>query len=153
MTYPKLDMAVIELARRSKKSTETVRDRVSRVTSRLAEEFAGDYAQDMGIVFSPSSDGQEATISTPFGDARATSNVYLGEDGAYARYVFEKKGKDSIGRDSWHEVFHFEVNEYGKFRADIPFDDVQYFSVLAPYREQYFMLALSITAAIGRSLV
>ena len=151
MAYPQITVDIFNRARDAKKGAEEARGLSRKMMVALSEEFSGEDAESFGVSLVHSEDGQSARISSPFGEARAKSSVFLTDGGLHTRCSFERKLVDTLDRDIWREVFVLEVREDGRIFSEFFNEETALFNVLRPRRDQYFTLAIVITAALGRN--
>ncbi len=151
MAYPELTMNIIDRARNSKKAAEEVRSLARKLIVALATEFSSEDTESFGVKLVHSEDGQSAQIASPFGEARANFSVFLNDLGLYGRYSFERKFTDTLDRNVWNEVFCLDISVDGRILSEFFDEESARFNVLQRRRDQYFTLALAITAALGRN--
>lgn len=151
MAYPKLTMNIVDRARDAKNVAEGIRAYAKKVMVALAREFSSEDTESLGVKFVYSEDGQSALISSPFGEARAKLSIFLDASGLYGRYSFERKLKDHLDRDIWEEVYFMDIRDDGKIISEYSDEESERFSVPQYRRDQYFILALAITTALGRN--
>lgn len=151
MGYAELGRNVTDRARNAKRAAEEVRSYARDLIVALSTEFASEDAQAFGVKLVHSEDGQSVQISSPFGEARAKFTMFLNEFGVYGRYSFERKLTDYQDRDIWKEVYFLDVREGGRILSELGDEESARFNVTQPRRDQYFTLALAITAALGRN--
>lgn len=116
----------------------------------LEAEFSSDTGMGLGVTLVPSADGLQASVTSPFGEARSRFSIYLHEHGIFGRCMFSRKEKDLLDRDVWRPVFHFDISSDDQIVYEMA--EINRFDLNTPYRHQYFSLALAITAGLGREL-
>ncbi|SDJ38843.1 hypothetical protein [Pseudomonas abietaniphila] len=150
MDYKKLTPQDLDNTRFARAEAAELRFNAKQAIEKLAAELTDDDGAKLGLSITPSSDGLDSAIESPFGVARGRCLIRLGNKGVYAKYVFERKDRDELDRDRWVEVFHFKIDRDKRITSEVP--DDQPFHVERNYRHQYFVLAQSLTAALGRDL-
>lgn len=151
MAYPELTRNITDRARNAKRAAEEVKSYARDLIVALSTEFASEDAQAFGVKLVHSEDGQSAQVSSPFGEARAKFSMFLNELGVYGRYSFERKLTDAQDRDIWKEVYFLDIREDGRILSERADEESARFNVVQRRRDQYFTLALAITAALGRN--
>ena len=116
----------------------------------LEAEFSSDSGVGLGVTLVPSADGLQASITSPFGEARSIFSSYLHEHGIFGRCLFARKEQDLRDHNVWRPVFHFDISSDDQILYEMA--EVNRFDLNTPYRHQYFSLALAITAGLGREL-
>ncbi|WP_415769287.1 hypothetical protein [Pseudomonas sp. LB3P38] len=81
---------------------------------RFAQLFSGAHAKEYwGLSFVQEGAGKTASLTSPFGRARASTTVHVGKEGVFGRYLIEKAVKNSDGAESWRAVWHVRISNDG----------------------------------------
>ncbi|WP_370683026.1 hypothetical protein AB9V60_13450 [Pseudomonas syringae pv. atrofaciens] len=151
MAHTPLTTIHIDRIRDLKERTADLRKYGKQVMIMLDAEFSSPDAQGLGVTLVLAQDGLSAQIASPFGSARAIFSVYLGSTGLYGRYAFQRRDADQHDRESWSEVFYLDISTELMITSEYVSENSPRFNAIRAYRDQYFELALAITAALGRN--
>ncbi|MEE4675352.1 hypothetical protein V2K57_11860 [Pseudomonas alliivorans] len=151
MAHPELTVKHIDHARAAKACADELCKYGKHVMIMLEAEFSSPDASDLGVSIVPAQDGLSAQITSPYGAARATYSLYLGANGMYGRYSFDRRYNDHHDRDTWSEVFFLDIANDSMITSEYASENSSRFNAIRPCRNQYFELALAVAAALGRN--
>jgi hypothetical protein len=150
MLYQPITADHVHLARHAKAVAEKLGQSIHKSVLMLQAEFCSEEGKPLGVSMTPAANGQQASILSPFGEARSHFSIYLNGSGIFGRYMFERKERYVLDREIWRPVFHFDISSTDQIIYEMT--DINRFALNTPYRHQYFDLALAITAGLGREL-
>lgn len=93
-------------------------EQVAKTARNLSERFSQLFGQDhpkeyWGVSFVPEGTGDSASLTCPFGIARVTTTIHVGNEGVFGRYIVERSVKNIEGADSWRAVWLVRISKDG----------------------------------------